>query len=156
MLPFYVAPTPRSYLGWGKSHGLGTGLGLTIGAKLAEPDKVCINVMGDAAFGMTGLDVETAVRAEVPIITVVFNNGTMAIENRNMISSHERYKARDLGGEYAAIGRALGAYSERVTDPEDVGAAFQRARRVTEEQGQAVLLEFITSAETRFSHRRAL
>lgn len=156
MLPFYVAPTPRSYLGWGKSHGLGTGLGLTIGAKLAEPDKVCINVMGDAAFGMTGLDVETAVRAEVPIITVVFNNGTMAIENRNMISSHERYKARDLGGEYAAIGRALGAYAERVTDPEDVGAAFERARRVTEEQGQAVLLEFITSAETRFSHRRAL
>ena len=156
MLPFYIAPVPRSYLGWGKSHGLGTGLGLTIGAKLAEPDKVCINVMGDAAFGMTGLDVETAVRAEVPIITVVFNNGTMAIENRNMISSHERYKARDLGGEYAAIGRALGAYAERVTDPEDVGPAFQRARRVTEEQGQAVLLEFITSAETRFSHRRAL
>ena len=156
MLPFYIAPTPRSYLGWGKSHGLGTGLGLTIGAKLAEPGKVCINVMGDAAFGMTGLDVETAVRAEAPIITVVFNNGTMAIENRNMISSHERYKARDLGGQYADIGRALGAYAERITDPEDVGAAFQRARRVTEEQGQAVLLEFITSIETRFSHRRAL
>ena len=156
MLPFYIAPTPRSYLGWGKSHGLGTGLGLTIGAKLAEPGKVCINVMGDAAFGMTGLDVETAVRAEAPIITVVFNNGTMAIENRNMISSHERYKARDLGGQYADIGRALGAYAERVTDPNDVGAAFQRARRVTEEQGQAVLLEFITSIETRFSHRRAL
>ena len=156
MLPFYIAPTPRSYLGWGKSHGLGTGLGLTIGAKLAEPGKVCINVMGDAAFGMTGLDVETAVRAEAPIITVVFNNGTMAIENRNMISSHERYKARDLGGQYADIGRALGAYAERITDPEDVGAAFQRARRVTEEQGQAVLLEFITSVETRFSHRRAL
>ena len=156
MLPFYIAPTPRSYLGWGKSHGLGTGLGLTIGAKLAEPGKVCINVMGDAAFGMTGLDVETAVRAEAPIITVVFNNGTMAIENRNMISSHERYKARDLGGQYADIGRALGAYAERITDPNDVGAAFQRARRVTEEQGQAVLLEFITSIETRFSHRRAL
>ena len=156
MLPFYLAPAPRSYLGWGKSHGLGTGLGLTIGAKLAEPSKVCINVMGDAAFGMTGLDVETAVRAEAPIITVVFNNGTMAIENRNMISSHERYKARDLGGQYADIGRALGAYAERVTDPDDVGPAFQRARRMTEEQGQAVLLEFITSAETRFSHRRAL
>ena len=156
MLPFYLAPVPRSYLGWGKSHGLGTGLGLTIGAKLAEPSKVCINVMGDAAFGMTGLDVETAVRAEAPIITVVFNNGTMAIENRNMISSHERYKARDLGGQYADIGRALGAYAERVTDPDDVGAAFQRARRMTEEQGQSVLLEFITSAETRFSHRRAL
>ena len=156
MLPFYLAPVPRSYLGWGKSHGLGTGLGLTIGAKLAEPEKVCINVMGDAAFGMTGLDVETAVRAEAPIITVVFNNGTMAIENRNMISSHERYKARDLGGQYADIGRALGAYAERVSDPDDVGAAFERARRVTEEQGQAVVLEFMTSAETRFSHRRAL
>lgn len=156
MLPFCLAPVPRSYLGWGKSHGLGTGLGLTIGAKLAAPDKVCINVMGDAAFGMTGLDVETAVRAEIPIITVVFNNGTMAIENRNMISSHERYKARDLGGNYADIGRALGAHAERVTNPNDVIPAFQRARRVTEEQGQAVVLEFITSAESRFSFRRAL
>ncbi len=51
LLPFYRAVSPRSYLGWGKSHALGTGLGLIIGAKLAAPDKFCVNFMGDAAFG---------------------------------------------------------------------------------------------------------
>ena len=154
MLPFYQAPTPRSYLGWGKSHGLGTGLGLIIGAKLAAPEKVCINVMGDAAFGMVGLDFETAVRNRTPIITVVLNNSTMAIETRNMIESHDLYQARDLGGSYADMGRAMGGHAERVEDPADVGPAFLRARRVTEEEGRPVLLEFITSAETRFSLRR--
>ena len=88
MLPFYRAGGPRSYLGWGKSHQLGTGLGLTIGAKLAAPDKFCVNFMGDAAFGMTGLDFETAVRNEIPICTVVLNNATMAIETRTMERSH--------------------------------------------------------------------
>src|SRR5207253_6134120 len=53
-VPFYRATTPRSYIGWGKSHALGTGLGLIIGAKLAAPEKFCVNFMGDAAFGMTG------------------------------------------------------------------------------------------------------
>ena len=58
LMPFYRAGGPRTYLGWGKSHGLGTGLGLNIGAKLADPDKFVVNFMGDAAFGMTGLDFE--------------------------------------------------------------------------------------------------
>jgi thiamine pyrophosphate-dependent acetolactate synthase large subunit-like protein len=59
-------------------------LGLTIGAKLAQPDKVCVNFMGDAAFGMVGLDFETAVRSNLPIITVVLNNSTMAAETGAM------------------------------------------------------------------------
>ena len=70
MVPFYRSAGPRSYIGWGKSHALGTGLGFAMGAKLAAPDKVCINWMGDAAFGMTGLDFETAVRCQIPIITI--------------------------------------------------------------------------------------
>ncbi len=60
LVPFYRATTPRSYIGWGKSHSLGTGLGLIMGAKLAAPGKFCVNFMGDAAFGMTGMDFETA------------------------------------------------------------------------------------------------
>ncbi len=152
ILPFYRATRPRGYMGWGKSHQLGTGLGLTIGAKIAAPSKFCVNFMGDAAFGMTGLDFETAVRAGVPILTVVLNNSTMAIEIPHMKLSHERHNARDLGGNYAAIARELGGWSERVDDPEQVADAFRRARRATE-NGQAALLEFITSAETAFSHR---
>ena len=49
-----------------------------IGAKLANPHKFCLNFMGDGAFGMSGLDIETAVRAGTPITTVVLNNGGMA------------------------------------------------------------------------------
>jgi acetolactate synthase I/II/III large subunit len=152
LLPFYRATRPRGYLGWGKSHQLGTGLGLTIGAKIAAPDKFCVNFMGDAAFGMTGLDFETAVRCGVPILTIVLNNSTMSIEIPHMKLSHERYRSRDLGGSYANLARDLGGWSERVEDPSQVAAAIQRARRQTEE-GRACLLEFVTSQETAFSRR---
>jgi acetolactate synthase I/II/III large subunit len=155
ILPFYRAVPPRSYLGWGKSHALGTGLGLTIGAKLAAPDKLCVNFMGDAAFGMTGLDFETAVRCGIPILTVVLNNSSMAIEIPHLVLSHDRYRTRDIGGRYADLARAMGGWAERVERPEDIAGAFARARKATE-SGQAALLEFITSQETSFSHRRAL
>jgi acetolactate synthase-1/2/3 large subunit len=154
LLPFYRATRPRSYLGWGKSHQLGTGLGLTIGAKVAAPDKFCVNFMGDAAFGMTGLDFETAVRCGVPICTIVLNNSTMAIEIPHMKLSHERHSARDLGGSYANLARDLGGWSERVEDPGQIADAIVRARRQTED-GKACLLEFITSEETAFSRREA-
>src|SRR5215471_3784082 len=153
LLPFYKAVKPRGYLGWGKSHQLGTGLGLAIGAKVGAPDKFCVNIMGDAAFGMTGLDFETAARAGIPITTIVLNNSTMAIETHAMALSHERYRARDLGGNYANIGRDLGGWSERVEDPAQIGDAILRARRQNED-GKAALLEFITSQEQTFSHRR--
>jgi len=155
LLPFYRAVSPRTYLGWGKSHALGTGLGLAIGAKLAVPDKFCVNFMGDAAFGMTGLDFETAVRGGAPICTVVLNNSAMAIEIPHLVVSHDKYGARDIGGNYADMGRAMGGWSERVEKPGDIAGAFARARKATE-SGQAALLEFITSQETRFSNRGAL
>jgi acetolactate synthase I/II/III large subunit len=155
LLPFYRAVSPRSYLGWGKSHALGTGLGLTIGAKLAAADKLCVNFMGDAAFGMTGLDFETAVRCGIPILTVVLNNSAMAIEIPHLVVSHDKYGTRDIGGRYADMARAMGGWSERVERPQDIAGAFARARKATE-GGQAALLEFITSQETRFSNRGVL
>ena len=97
--PSTAPVSPRGYLGWGKSHALGTGLGLIIGAKLAAPDKFCVNFMGDAAFGMTGLDFETAVRCGIPILTVVLNNSSMAIEIPHLVVSHDKYRTRDIGRE---------------------------------------------------------
>jgi len=154
LMPFYRATAPRSYLGWGKSHALGTGLGLIMGAKLAAPDKFCVNFMGDAAFGMTGLDFETAVRTGIPITTIVLNNSAMAIERHALVVSHERYRARDIGGNYADMGRAMGGYAERIEKPDEIVPAIRRARQHSE-AGRAVLLEFITSQEINFSHRRA-
>ena len=71
-----------------------------------------------------------------------------------MADSHRLYNTRDLGGNYADMGRAMGGYAERIEDPNEISAAFARARRVTEQEGRAVLLEFITSVETEASHRR--
>jgi acetolactate synthase I/II/III large subunit len=143
LAPFYQSAGPRSFIGWGKSHGLGTGLGLIMGAKLAFPEKVCLDLMGDAAFGMVGLDFETAVRNRLPIIVAVLNNGGMCSEER----AGKSYDPSPLGGNYADLGRALGGHAERVEDPEDVFDAFRRARRVTEEEGLPVLLEFMSATE---------
>ena len=154
LIPFYRATAPRSYLGWGKSHALGTGLGLVLGAKLAAPDKFCVNFMGDAAFGMTGLDFETAVRCGIPITTIVLNNSAMAIERHALVVSHDRYRTRDIGGSYAELGRAMGGRAERVEKAAEIVPALERARRLNAD-GHAVLLEFVTSEEIDFSHRRA-
>jgi len=154
VMPFYQSDIPRSYLGWGKSHQLGTGLGLTIGAKLAAPDKFCVNFMGDAAFGMTGLDFETAVRVNLPICTIVLKNSTMSVEKAHMAGSHKKYRTRDVGGDYADIARALGGWSEVVHDPAEVGPAILRAKRATED-GRPALLEMRTNDEQAKSHLRA-
>jgi acetolactate synthase-1/2/3 large subunit len=153
LMPFYRATAPRSYMGWGKSHALGTGLGLNMGAKLAAPDKFCVNFMGDAAFGMVGTDFETAVRNDIPITTVVLNNSAMAIERHALVTSHELYSVRDIGGRYADMARAMGGQAERVERPDEIVPAILRARKQNEE-GHAVLLEFITSQEINFSHKR--
>jgi acetolactate synthase-1/2/3 large subunit len=155
LAPFYKATAPRSYLGWGKSHALGSSLGLILGAKLAAPDKFCVNFMGDAAFGETGLDFETGQRCGIPILTIVLNNSSMAAETTSMAVSHARYRTRDVGGSYAEIGRALGGYAERVENPDEIGPAIKRAKKATEE-GQPALLEFITKEEFVFSRRTSL
>jgi thiamine pyrophosphate-dependent acetolactate synthase large subunit-like protein len=78
--PFWESTTPLSYIGWGKTTQLGYGLGLAMGAKLAKPDHLCINIWGDAAIGFTGMDLETAARERIPILSILFNNFSMAIE----------------------------------------------------------------------------
>ena len=93
---------PLSYIGWGKTTQLGYGLGLAMGAKLAKPDKLCINVWGDAAIGFTGMDFETAVRERIPIMSILLNNFSMAIELKVMPVSTEKYRSTDISGDYAA------------------------------------------------------
>ena len=156
IIPFYRSNGPRTYLGWGKSHGLGTGLGLTIGAKLAQPDKVCVNFMGDAAFGMVGLDFETAVRSNLPIITVVLNNSTMAAETNAMADSH-RLGTTAVTWEATMLtwGPPWGVTQSGSTTREKWPPLSPAPARLLKKGGRAVLLEFITSSETEASHRRA-
>ncbi|MEL0110586.1 MAG: thiamine pyrophosphate-dependent enzyme, partial [Rickettsiales bacterium] len=148
--PFWKATEPLSYIGWGKTTQLGYGLGLAMGAKLACPDKLCINVWGDAAIGFTGMDFETAVRERIPILSILLNNFSMAIELKVMPVSTEKYRSTDISGDYAAMARAFGGYGERVTAPEDIVPAIKRGIEQTE-KGVPALLEFITSQEVDIS-----
>jgi acetolactate synthase-1/2/3 large subunit len=148
--PFWSATAPLSYLGWGKSTQLGYGLGLAMGAKLARPDCLCINVWGDAAIGFTGMDFETAVRERIPILSILFNNFSMAIEIPIMPVSQAKYGATDISGHYADMARAFGGYGERVTDPAEIVAALERGIEATQ-RGQPALLEFITAKEIEIS-----
>jgi thiamine pyrophosphate-dependent acetolactate synthase large subunit-like protein len=148
--PFWRCTAPLSYIGWGKTTQLGYGLGLAMGAKLANPDKLCINWWGDAAIGMTGMDFETAVRERVPIMSVLSNNFSMAIELKAMTTSTEKYRSTDISGNYAEFAKALGGYGERITDPDEIVPAIKRGIAATQE-GKAVLLEFITQKETQIS-----
>jgi acetolactate synthase-1/2/3 large subunit len=148
--PFWVSTEPMSYIGWGKTTQLGMGLGLAMGAKLAKPEKLCINLWGDAAIGFTGMDFETAVRERIPILSILLNNFSMAIELKVMPVSTQKYRSTDISGDYAAMARAFGGYGERVTDPSQIKAAIQRGIEQTQ-AGKPALLEFITAKETRVS-----
>ncbi|MCZ6646274.1 MAG: thiamine pyrophosphate-requiring protein [SAR324 cluster bacterium] len=148
--PFWESEVPLSYIGWGKTTQLGYGLGLAMGAKLAQPDKLCINVWGDAAIGFTGMDFETTVRERIPIMSVLLNNFSMAIELKVMPVSTEKYRSTDISGNYADMAKAFGAYGERVTAPDEIIPAIKRGIEQTQ-QGNPVLLEFITCKEVEIS-----
>ncbi len=148
--PFWKSITPLSYIGWGKTTQLGYGLGLAMGAKLACPDKLCINVWGDAAIGFTGMDFETAVRERIPILSVLFNNFSMAIEIPIMPISQEKYGSTDISGNYAKMAEAFGGYGERIETPDQIIPAIQRGIQKTQE-GVPALLEFITAKENEIS-----
>jgi acetolactate synthase-1/2/3 large subunit len=146
LAPFWKCTEPLSYLGWGKTTHLGYGLGLAMGAKLARPEKLCINVWGDAAIGFTGMDFETCVRERIPILSILFNNFCMAMETPVMAVSGRKYGTTDISGDYAAMARAFGGYGERVTEPAQIIPAIRRAILQTE-KGVPALLEFITCRE---------
>jgi acetolactate synthase I/II/III large subunit len=148
--PFWESTRPLSYIGWGKTTQLGYGLGLAMGAKLARPEALCINVWGDAAIGFTGMDFETAVRERIPILSILFNNFSMAIELPIMQVATEKYRSTDISGHYADMAKAFGGYGERVTDPGEITAAIERGIAATE-RGQPALLEFITEQELAIS-----
>ncbi|PKB71833.1 MAG: hypothetical protein BZY87_03705 [SAR202 cluster bacterium Io17-Chloro-G6] len=149
--PFWEARVPHSFIGWGKSTQLGYSLGLAMGAKMAEPEKLCINVMGDLAFSTVGLDVETGVRSGIPTMTIVINNAYMSIYNNSRFPvAMEKYNIKALSGEFSEVAQAMGAYTEKITDPSEIIASIKRGVAATEE-GKTVVLEFITKDEGEYS-----
>jgi len=150
LLPFWETTAAGSYMGWGKSTQLGYGLGITMGAKLAAPKKLCVNIMGDAAIGMTGMDIETAARNRIAILTVVFNNGVMAAERDVLKLSTRKYGALTVSGNYAKVAQGLNVDSARVEKPANIVPTLKDAVAVTE-NGAPFLLEFVVKEGYDFS-----
>ena len=141
--PFWLATRPRNYIGMGGMAAMGWSMGATVGVKLGRPDHLVFNVIGDASFGMVGMEIETAVRMGLPTLTVLLNNGgtgggLMAMERANAAPP----TMAELGGNFSLVAQGLGAYSERVEDPDEVSAALRRCIEATE-SGQAALCEVI-------------
>ena len=151
MMPFYTATVPHSYMGWGKTTHLGYGIPLMIGAKLAAPDKFCLNFMGDGAFGMSGLDIETSVRAGAPITTIVLNNGGMATYPGGYPTARELFGVTHMGGDYAKIAEGMGAVGITVTDPSKIAAALEEAKKLNAD-GRTVLLDIHSNLEAKRSN----
>jgi acetolactate synthase-1/2/3 large subunit len=146
--PFYQATVPGSYIGWGKTTQLGSGLGFALGARLARPDATVVNLMGEAAFGMVGIDFETAIRCDLPILTIVMRNNVLGGYAASMPIASRKYGANRMSGGYAPIAEALGGYGECVADPRTLRPALLRGlARVA--AGQAALIEVVTHEEPR-------
>ena len=132
---------PRNYIGMGGMAAMGWSMGAAVGAKLGRPDHLVIHVIGDASFGMTGMEIETAARMGLSTLTVLLNNGgtgggLMSMDRPNMAPP----AMAELGGNFSQLAQALGAYAERVEQPAELAAAFRRAIQATE-SGQAAMVE---------------
>jgi thiamine pyrophosphate-dependent acetolactate synthase large subunit-like protein len=121
-----------------------------MGAKLAQPESLCVNIMGDAAIGMVGMDIETAARNKIGILTIVWNNGAMAIERNTMPFAIEKYGSVYQGGNYRDVAKALGGYGVRVEKPSDFVPALKEATEITK-TGQPALIECIVKEGFDFS-----
>ncbi len=138
---FWVATKPLTYIGMGGMAAMGWSMGAAIGAKLGRPDHLVVHFLGDASFGMSGMEVETAVRMGLPTLTVVVNNGGTGGGMMQMERPNGPPPAMaELSGNFSVVAQGLGGHSERVERPDNLMPAYRRAIQATED-GQAALVE---------------
>jgi acetolactate synthase-1/2/3 large subunit len=155
IVPFYTATVPHSYVGWGKTTHLGFGIPLMIGAKMAEPEKFCLNLMGDGAFGMSGTDIETSARSGAAITTVLLNNSAMATysgptQGTIGAEAREQYGVSTMQGDYAKIAEGMGAVGIHVNKVPELAPALKEAQRLNA-SGRTVLIDVNANVEDRRS-----
>ena len=128
-LSFARVGLPAStYLDPGSLGCIGVGTPFGIAASLALPDRTVVVATGDGAFGFNAMEIDTAVRHKAPVLIVVANNGAWAIEVRDQLETHGKVVGTQLQfGDHAAMARAFGMHGERVTTPEELPGAIQRA-----------------------------
>jgi acetolactate synthase-1/2/3 large subunit len=128
-LSFARVGLPAStYLDPGPLGCIGIGTGFGIAASLAKPDATVAIVTGDGAFGFNAMEIDTAVRHQAPVLIVVANNGSWAIEVRDQQETHGKVVGTHLQfSDYAQMARSFGLHAERVTDPSKLDEAIKNA-----------------------------
>jgi acetolactate synthase I/II/III large subunit len=120
---------PGCWLDPGPFGCLGTGCGYALAAKLAHPERQVVLLVGDGAFGFSGMEFDTLARHGVNVVAVMGNNGIWALEKHPMEFLYGYSVAADLrpGTRYDQLVQALGGYGELVERPEDLRGALERA-----------------------------
>jgi acetolactate synthase-1/2/3 large subunit len=119
---------PGCWLDPGPYGCLGTGPGYALAAKLAKPDRQVVLLLGDGAFGFSGMDFDTLARHNVPVVAIVGNNGIWALEKHPMEALYGYSVAADLRPEtrYDQMAAALGCEGELVKTPDELRPALER------------------------------
>ncbi|MHB8756758.1 MAG: thiamine pyrophosphate-binding protein [Bacillota bacterium] len=126
----YLSDGPRSFIGFGGNSAMGWSVPAAIGAKLARPDKVVVDFVGDGSFGMTGMEVETAARYKVKVIYMLINNGVLNAVKMGQTGNYDkRWMWTELSGDYAKVAEGLGAMAQKVDRPDQVRPALEKALR---------------------------
>jgi thiamine pyrophosphate-dependent acetolactate synthase large subunit-like protein len=127
----YEALIPHGYMGWGNVSTLGYGLAAAIAAKLAYPERQCVNITGDAGVGYMLGNMESLVRYEIGVTTIHINNGGFAGYGPGFWGGgHDPYTCEVCEHEVADMSRAvaaLGWYAEDVSEPGEIIPALKRA-----------------------------
>ena len=149
---------PKQHITPGGFSGIGFALPAAIGAKLGAPDHPVVAICGDGAFLQTGQELATAVMMGIPAIFLIINNGgwgairnlqlNMFGEDREIITGFCTPDGEPYEAHIADFAKSLGAASERVTDPLQIGAALERALA----SGRPYVIEAIASIERPWSN----
>lgn len=128
-LSFARVGLPAStYLDPGSLGCIGVGTPFGVAASLVCPDKTVVVATGDGAFGFNAMELDTAARHKAPLLVVVANNGSWAIEVRDQLETHGKVVGTRLQfSDYEAMAKAFGLYAERVERAEDLADAIKRA-----------------------------
>ena len=128
-LSFARVGLPTStYLDPGSLGCIGIGTPFGVAASLALPERTVAVVTGDGSFGFNAMEIDTAARHKAPLLIVVANNGSWAIEVRDQQETHGKVVGTRLQfADHAAMARAFGLHAERVVRAEDLPGAIDRA-----------------------------
>jgi acetolactate synthase I/II/III large subunit len=120
---------PGCWMDPGPYGCLGTGVGYAVAARVAHPGRQVVLLLGDGAIGFNGMDFDTLVRHQLPVVAIVGNNGIWGLEKHPMQAIYGYDVAADLqpGLRYDEVVKALGGAGETVSSPSELGSALDRA-----------------------------